>query len=61
MIVEMQRMVAADLPLLSLYVPDDTIFYNRQVFDSWYFTPGCSLCGGTRNRHMFVTGQQTGF
>lgn len=61
MINEMQRMVAADLPLLSLYVPDDTMFYNRQVFDSWYFTPGCSPCGGTRNKHMFVTGQQTGF
>ncbi|MPZ67443.1 MAG: hypothetical protein GEU83_18740 [Pseudonocardiaceae bacterium] len=61
MIVEMQRMVAADLPLLSLYVPDDTMFYNQQVFGSWYFTPGCSPCGGTRNKHMFVTGQQAGF
>lgn len=61
MIVEMQRIVAQDLPILSLYVPDETMFYNRQVFTDWYFTPGCGPCGGTHNKHMFVTGQKVGF
>jgi len=60
MIIEMQRIVAADLPILSLYVPNETMFYDQQVFDAWYFTPGCSPCGGTRNKHMYVTGQKAG-
>lgn len=60
LIEEMQRIAAEDLPLLSLYVPNNTLFYDREVFDAWYYTPGCSPCGGTRNKHMFVTGQETG-
>lgn len=61
MIAEMQEIVAEELPILSLYVPDNTLFYDQTVFDDWYYTPGCSPCGGTRNRHMYVTGRQTGF
>lgn len=58
---EMQQIIAEDLPTLSLYVPDDTVFFNRQVLENWYYTPGCSPCGGTRNKHLFLTGQETGF
>lgn len=61
LVTEMQEIVAEDLPALSLYVPDDTVFFNREVLENWYYTPGCSPCGGTRNKHLFVTGRQTGF
>ncbi len=61
LVAEMQRIIAEDLPTLSLYVPDDTVFFNREVLENWYYTPGCSPCGGTRNKHLFVTGQKTGF
>lgn len=58
---EMQTIVAGDIPILSLYVPDSILFFNQEVFDNWYFTPGCSPCGGTRNKHMYVTGHKVGF
>ena len=57
---QMQRIVAEDLPILPLYVPTRVTFYNSAVFDNWYFTPGCSPCGATRNKHMLATGQKTG-
>ena len=60
LVFQMQRIVAEDLPLLPLYVPTRVTFFNRAVFDNWYFTPGCSPCGATRNKHMYVTGQKTG-
>lgn len=58
---EMQQIIAEDVPTLSLYVPDDTVFYDREVLENWYYTPGCSPCGATRNKHLFVTGITTGF
>lgn len=61
LVAQMQQIIADDLPTLSLYVPDDTVFFDREVLENWYFTPGCSPCGGTRNKHLFVTGKQTGF
>ena len=61
LVAQMQQIIAEDLPTLSLYVPDDTVFFNREVLENWYYTPGCSPCGGTRNKHLFVTGQKTGF
>ncbi len=61
LIIQMQRTVAEDLPILPLYVPTRVTFFNKAVFDNWYFTPGCSPCGATRNKHMFVTGKTTGF
>ncbi|MEW6153853.1 MAG: ABC transporter substrate-binding protein [Actinomycetota bacterium] len=60
-LVEMQRIVAEDLPILPLYVPQRVAFFANAVFDNWYYTPGCSPCRGTRNKHMYVTGQTTGF
>lgn len=53
--------VAEDIPILPLYVPKRVAFYNKTVFDNWYYTPGCSPCRGTRNKHMYVTGKTTGF
>jgi peptide/nickel transport system substrate-binding protein len=60
-VAEMQRIIADDLPIISLYVPYRLTLYNQRVFEDWYYTPGCSPCRGTRNKHMFVTGKKTGF
>ncbi len=61
LVFQMQRIVAEDLPILPLYVPKRVAFFNNEVFDNWYYTPGCSPCRGTRNKHMYVTGKTTGF
>jgi len=42
-------------------VPTRTLFFDQSVFSNWYYTPGCSPCRGSRNKHMYVTGTQTGF
>ncbi len=34
---------------------------RRRCRANWYYTPGCSPCGGTRKKHLFVRGEQTGF
>ena len=36
-------------------------FYKAGIFDNWYYTPGCTPCRGTRNKHMLVTGKKVGF
>lgn len=59
-VADMQHILAEDLPLLSLYVPTRLLFYDEGVLDAYYYTPGCSPCRGTRNKHLYVTGQQTG-
>jgi peptide/nickel transport system substrate-binding protein len=58
---QIQRMVAEDLPIIPLYHPRRMSFYKAGVFDNWYYTPGCTPCRGTRNKHMLVTGQRVGF
>ena len=60
LVYQMQRIVAEDLPILPLYVPQRVAFFAKQAFDNWYYTPGCSPCRGTRNKHMYVTGKKTG-
>jgi peptide/nickel transport system substrate-binding protein len=60
-VVEMQEILARDLPVISLYVPDRTMIYRKGGFTNWYFTPGCSPCGATGNKHMLVTGRKVGF
>jgi peptide/nickel transport system substrate-binding protein len=57
---EMQGLLAEDLPVLSLYVPNRVLYYDSETFDAWYYTPGCSPCRGSRNKHMHVTGLETG-
>jgi hypothetical protein len=56
----MQKILAEELPLISLYVPARVSFFNKGAFDGWYYTPGCSPCRGTRNKHMLVTGKKVG-
>lgn len=55
-VAEMMHIVAEDLPLLSLYVPDRLTFYDASVFDAWAYTPTCTPCGATRNKYLYVTG-----
>lgn len=61
LVAQMQRILAEDLPVLSLYVPDRILFFDKDRFDGWYYTPGCSPCRGSRNKHMFVTASKVGF
>jgi peptide/nickel transport system substrate-binding protein len=58
---QMQRIIADDVPIIPLYLPRRTTFYKAGIFDNWYYTPGCSPCRGTRNKHMLVTGKRQGF
>jgi len=37
-------------------MPARIAFFDDKVFDGWYYTPGCSPCRATRNKHIFVTG-----
>lgn len=60
---DMQRLVANDVPFLHLYVPPRVIFFDKQVFDAWYFTPGgvCGAYPGPLNKHALLTGKRAGF
>jgi peptide/nickel transport system substrate-binding protein len=60
---QMQRIVAEDLPLLSLYLPEPQEIFVKDVFDRWYFTPGGfqAVLSGVLNKHVFVTGKKVGF
>jgi peptide/nickel transport system substrate-binding protein len=58
---QIQRLVAEDLPIIPLYSPKRMTFYKAGIFDNWYYTPGCTPCRGTRNKHMLVTGKKVGF
>jgi len=57
-VAEMQRMVAADLPILPLFYPEAAIIFRKQVLDQWYFNPG--QFPTTENKQLFVTGQKSG-
>ncbi len=59
---EMQRIVAEELPLLSLYVPSRVLLSTTGTFDAWYFTPGglFGLHPGPLNKQAFVTGKKSG-
>ena len=58
---QIQRIVAEDVPIIPLYTPRRMTFFKAGIFDNWYYTPGCTPCRGTRNKHMLVTGRKTGF
>ena len=62
-VADMQRIVAEDVPLISLYIPNRIQLFNKSLFDAWYFTPGGVFGGypGVLNKHVFVTGKQAGF
>jgi peptide/nickel transport system substrate-binding protein len=61
MVDEMQVLLAQDLPMLSLYYPDETWIYRKGTVEDWYFAYGW-YGGGTNGsyKHLFVTGQKTG-
>ena len=58
----MQRILADELPMLSLYVPRRTEFFRKDTFAAWYYTPGGVFGGypGPINKHVFVTGKKSG-
>ncbi len=62
LVAEMQRIVADDVPMISLYLPTRTTVFVKNTFDAWYFTPGGVFGGypGPLNKHAFVTGTKTG-
>jgi prepilin-type N-terminal cleavage/methylation domain-containing protein len=59
---EMQTIVAAEVPALSLYTPDASIFYPPGGFSAWYLTPGSTPPGppGYLNKEALITGTQFG-
>lgn len=59
LIIEMQQEIAADLPVLPLYVPERVLFADPDIPVEWGYTPGCSNCRGSRNKILFVTGRGT--
>ncbi|MBI5301754.1 MAG: hypothetical protein HY868_06440 [Chloroflexi bacterium] len=62
MILEMQSILARDVPALPLYYPTRYWIYRKAVLDNWYYTPGGIASGPpfTLNKHAFVTGQTLG-
>lgn len=59
---DLQRVVAADLPMLALYVPDQlTVSPVKQIFSAWESTPGGVWGGypGPLNKEAFVRGPAT--
>ena len=62
LILEMQSILARDVPALPLYYPTRYWIYRKAVFDNWYYTPGGIASGPpfTLNKHAFVTGQKRG-
>ncbi|HUR18543.1 MAG TPA: ABC transporter substrate-binding protein [Acidimicrobiales bacterium] len=59
---EMQQLVAADVPIFTIYVPDTILFYQVGSLSAWYSTPGGTPPGppGFSNKHVFITGKQFG-
>ncbi|MHB1711107.1 MAG: ABC transporter substrate-binding protein [Acidimicrobiales bacterium] len=62
MVHTMQHLLAEDVPVLQLYIPNNRWIYRTDIFDSWYFTPGGVFGGypGTLNKQVFVTGKKVG-
>jgi peptide/nickel transport system substrate-binding protein len=55
----MQVLLAEDLPMLSLYYPEDVWIYRKGTIEQWYFAYGW-YGGGTNGayKQLFVTGQR---
>ncbi len=62
-VAEVQRIVANEVPFVSLYFPTPQLTFDKATFDAWYFTPGGIGGGrtGALNKHVFVTGKKAGF
>ncbi|MGI8807041.1 MAG: ABC transporter substrate-binding protein [Acidimicrobiales bacterium] len=61
-VAEIQRLIAADLPLLQLFYANSYSIFKKASFDQWYYTPGGvgSTVPTTDNKHVFITGRKTG-
>ncbi len=61
-VAEIQRLIAADLPLLPLVYPRSFGIYRTAAFNRWYYTQGGvgSTVPAIDNKHVFITGRQTG-
>jgi peptide/nickel transport system substrate-binding protein len=62
MVYEMQEILAEDVPIIPLYYPDRNHIFAKSALDSWYYTPGGFGAGVPMawNKHIFITGQETG-
>ncbi len=58
-VAEMQKTLANDLPVLSLYYPETVLLFRKGVLDDWYFTPG-QFPTSENNKQLFITGQKAG-
>jgi peptide/nickel transport system substrate-binding protein len=58
-VAEMQEIIAEDIPILSLYSPDNSFVYRADVLEEWYLTPGRYPID-IDNKQLFVTGLSTG-
>jgi len=61
-VAQIQRLIAADLPLLPLVYPSSFAIYRKAAFDQWYYTVGGvgSTVPALDNKQVFVTGRKTG-
>ncbi len=59
LVAKMQRIVAHDLPVLSLYDPASVLVFRKPTLDGWYFTPG-QFPTAEYNKQLFVTGVAAG-
>jgi peptide/nickel transport system substrate-binding protein len=59
---QIQKIVAADLPVAMLYYTRWYFVYRRSVFDQWYYTKGGFALGApdAYNKHAYITGRQVG-
>ena len=59
MVAEMQKILAEDLPVLSLFYPETVLLFRKSVLDQWYFTPG-QFPTSENNKQYFITGRKSG-
>jgi len=61
-VAQIQRLVAADLPILPLFFANSYSIFKKAAFDQWYYTPGGvgSTVPTTDNKQLFITGRKTG-
>ena len=62
LISQVQKLVAADLPVAMLYYTKWYFVFKKSVFDQWYFTPGGFGLGSpdAYNKQPYITGRKVG-
>jgi peptide/nickel transport system substrate-binding protein len=60
--IEMQRIIADDVPTVPLYVANRSLVFDKSVMDNWFFMKGWGpLYPGHLNKLVFQTTKRTGF